>query len=124
MGVVHFQNEQKSKSKDRHRKGYYQDYAQRTGRKDRHRKGYWHDRAMSHLSEAEKERITKLEADGYKFSGYEMHNGKRCMVWSKTEKVTKTVDAVSYHLHLKELQSHLDFESASMECMGDECFGD
>ena len=53
-----------------------------------------------------------------------MHNGKRCMVMRKTEKVTKTVDAVSYHLRLKELQSNLDFESASMECMGDECFGD
>ena len=124
MGVVHFQNEQKPKSKDRHRKGYFEDYAKKTGRKDRHRKGYWHDRAVSNLSEADKARIAKLEADGYKFGGYEMHNGKRCMVMRKTEKVTKTVDAVSYHLRLKELQSNLDFESASMECMGDECFGD
>lgn len=31
------------KTKDRHRPGYYKDYAKRTGRKDRHRKGYYDD---------------------------------------------------------------------------------
>lgn len=32
-----------NESKDRHRPGYYQDYAERTGRKDRHRPGYYED---------------------------------------------------------------------------------
>lgn len=32
-----------SLTKDRHRPGYYKDYAKRTGRKDRHRKGYYDD---------------------------------------------------------------------------------
>ena len=36
------------KSKDRHRKGYYKDYAKKTGRKDRHRKGYYHNYNLAH----------------------------------------------------------------------------
>lgn len=35
-------------SKDRHRKGYYEDYAKRTGKKDRHRKGYYKDYNKKH----------------------------------------------------------------------------
>ena len=33
---------------DRHRKGYYADYAKRTGRKDRHSKGYYRKYNLEH----------------------------------------------------------------------------
>lgn len=33
---------------DRHRPGYYEDYAIKTGRKDRHRKGYYKDYNKKH----------------------------------------------------------------------------
>ena len=39
MGAIH---------KDRHRPGYYSDYANRTGRKDRHRPGYYKEYNRSH----------------------------------------------------------------------------
>lgn len=124
MGVVHFQNEQKPKSKDRHRKGYFEDYAKKTGRKDRHRKGYWHDRAKADRARRKRKRRAynkKMRAEGYTLET-EVRNGKLVKVWVKRE--TRTIDAVSYHIMLKEAQANLDFESASMECMGDECFGD
>ena len=37
-----------TKKKDRHRPGYYKDYAKRTGRKDRHRKGYYREYNLKH----------------------------------------------------------------------------
>lgn len=47
-----------SKKKDRHRPGYYKDYAKRTGRKDRHRKGYYRQYNLAHP-----ERIAHLLCD-------------------------------------------------------------
>ena len=37
-----------TKKKDRHRPGYFKDYAKRTGRKDRHRKGYYREYNLKH----------------------------------------------------------------------------
>ena len=37
-----------TKKKDRHRPGYYKEYAKRTGRKDRHRKGYYREYNLKH----------------------------------------------------------------------------
>ena len=124
MGVVHLTDEQKAKNKDRHREGYFEDYAQKTGRKDRHREGYWSDRAKRERARRKRKRKAynkKMRAEGYTLET-EVRNGKLVKVWVKRE--TRTIDAVSYHIMLKELQSNLDFESASMECMGDEYFGD
>ena len=45
------------KKKDRHRPGYFKEYAKRTGRKDRHRPGYYkeynkkHPERIAHLIE-------------------------------------------------------------------------
>lgn len=39
---------------DRHRKGYYKDYAARTGKKDRHRKGYYKDYNKKHPERLER----------------------------------------------------------------------
>ncbi|MBO7595333.1 MAG: hypothetical protein J6T12_10205 [Salinivirgaceae bacterium] len=33
---------------DRHKKGYYAEYAKRTGKKDRHRKGYYKEYNKAH----------------------------------------------------------------------------
>lgn len=39
---------------DRHRPGYYKDYAKRTGRKDRHRKGYYREYNLAHPERIER----------------------------------------------------------------------
>lgn len=124
MGVVHLTSEPKTLNKDRHREGYFEDYAQKTGRKDRHREGYWSDRAKADRARRKRKRKAynkKMRAEGYTLET-EVRNGKLVKVWVKRE--TRTIDAVSYHIMLKEAQANLDFESASMECMGPEYFGD
>lgn len=50
-------------AKDRHRPGYYKEYAKRTGRKDRHRKGYYHDYNAAHPERLERG-FTKGYANG------------------------------------------------------------
>jgi hypothetical protein len=47
-----------AKKKDRHRPGYYKEYAKRTGRKDRHRPGYYREYNLKHP-----ERIARLFGD-------------------------------------------------------------
>ena len=42
---------------DRHRKGYYADYAKRTGRKDRHSKGYYRKYNLEHPERLARVRI-------------------------------------------------------------------
>lgn len=41
-------------STDRHKKGYYAEYAKRTGRKDRHRKGYYREYNIKHPERLER----------------------------------------------------------------------
>ena len=42
------------KEMDRHRKGYYAEYAKRTGRKDRHRQGYYREYNAAHPERLER----------------------------------------------------------------------
>ena len=44
-----------AKEQDRHRQGYYKEYARRTGKKDRHRPGYYkeYQKRKSQLIEKE-----------------------------------------------------------------------
>lgn len=39
---------------DRHKPGYYAEYAKRTGKKDRHRKGYYKEYNMKHPERLER----------------------------------------------------------------------
>lgn len=41
-------------STDRHKKGYYAEYAKRTGRKDRHRRGYYREYNIKHPERLER----------------------------------------------------------------------
>lgn len=55
---------------DRHRKGYYKDYAKRTGKKDRHRKGYYRQYNLAHPERLERIGIfvDEFEDDIHPFS--------------------------------------------------------
>lgn len=53
------------KEMDRHRKGYYAEYAKRTGRKDRHRRGYYRDYNKAHPERLERVGVTVRSLDGY-----------------------------------------------------------
>lgn len=50
---------------DRHRKGYYAEYAKRTGRRDRHRKGYYREYNKAHPERLERVGVTVRSLDGY-----------------------------------------------------------
>lgn len=57
-----------AKEKDRHRQGYYKEYARRTGKKDRHKKGYykeyWERKAkLWDKLEKEKKLLKEIEKD-------------------------------------------------------------
>lgn len=56
------QPESKPTSTDRHRPGYYEEYAKKTKKKDRHRKGYYRD-----YNKAHPERLDRGFTKGYNY---------------------------------------------------------
>lgn len=55
-----------AKEQDRHRQGYYKEYARRTGKKDRHRPGYYKDYQKRKAQLFEKEMKVKKLLDDIK----------------------------------------------------------
>lgn len=101
-------------SGDRHREGYFEEYAQKTGKKDRHREGYWADRAKTLRNRRKRHQRKynkRMREAGYTLET-EMRGGKKVLVWVKRE--VRTVDAVLFHLEKKENQ--YDFETAMTVC--------
>lgn len=80
--------------KDRHRPGYFAEYAERTGRKDRHRPGYFDD--YNKTRKKAKKKKGKLV----------WHNGKLCRVITK--KVVVKRDLFSMKIDAKLAQWHDD----------------
>ena len=98
-------------TKDRHRPGYFEEYAQKTGRKDRHRENYYKDRAKALRKRRRREYNKRMRDAGYTLE-FEIRGGKKVPVWVKRE--VRTVDTVLFHLQNKENQ--LDFETAMSVC--------
>ena len=55
-----------AKEKDRHKDGYYKEYARRTGKKDRHKPGYYKEYQKRKAEKAEKEYKVKKLLDAIK----------------------------------------------------------
>lgn len=101
-------------SGDRHREGYFEEYAQKTSKKDRHREGYWADRAKTLRNRRKRHQRKynkRMREAGYTLET-EIRDGKKVLVWVKRE--VRTVDAVLFHLEKKENQ--YDFETAMSVC--------
>ena len=79
--------------KDRHRKGYFEEYAKRTGKKDRHRKGYYREYNLKHP-----ERLERV--------GLKVIDGVVCKEITKKE--TVKTDLISLKISIKEHQWHDD----------------
>ena len=55
-----------AKEKDRHKAGYYKEYARRTGKKDRHKPGYYKEYQKRKAVREEKESKVKKLLDAIK----------------------------------------------------------
>ena len=99
--------ETKKKSKDRHRKGYFKDYAKKTGRKDRHRKGYYHDYNLAHPERLER---IGLEVGSVKCKdGSKLVRGEDGKLYKEvTTKEVRKMDAISLAIFKKEHTWHDD----------------
>lgn len=75
-------------AKDRHRPGYYKEYAKRTGKKDRHRKGYYSKYNLAHPERLERIGI-KIDESGRPYK-------------EVTTVVTETRNALSVALEKRE----------------------
>lgn len=96
-----------TKTKDRHRKGYFKDYAKKTGRKDRHRKGYYHDYNLAHP-----ERLARIGID---VASVKCKDGSKLvrdedgkLYKEVTTKEVQKMDAISFAIFKKEHTWHDD----------------